>query len=100
MISIRPIAIALSFLLLTYLMSLYLFNRPTAIHATDSATVRGPVFIESFNKRGALVEAGSMDASSDPYWWLDSGAQLRFAGGMGETIQGDLEQDDAWRTEY
>lgn len=61
----------------------------------------GPrTLVYSFNVPGTLQEASSMEESSSPYWWLNSGGQLIVKDGHGETIQGDLPIFDRWRVLY
>ena len=64
-----------------------------------AASVASP-FIYSFNASGILNEAGSMDQSSSPYWWLNSGGQLIMDGGFGKTMQGTASLLNPWRILY
>jgi hypothetical protein len=41
-----------------------------------------------------------MGDSSSPYFWVNSGAQMRLANGRGMTIQGDLPEGHPWRAIY
>jgi hypothetical protein len=67
--------------------------------ATVAATVASP-WTYSFSVAGTLYETGSMGQSSSPYWWVNSGAKMILAGGVGQTIQGDLPALDKWRLAY
>ena len=66
--------------------------------AGEAAPVASP-FRYSFNSTGVLEEAGSMDASWSPYWWLNSGGFFHLHG-RGETSQGELPSDEPWRLLY
>ena len=67
--------------------------------ASVAAAVTSPFFY-TFNSNGTLYEAGSMDESSSPYFWLNSGAQLVMQDGIGKTIQGELAVLSKWRLAY
>ncbi len=69
------------------------------LEASPAAPV-GSSFNYTFDSVGTLVEAGSMDDSSSPYWWLSSGAYLHLGSGVGSTIQGTLPKNDYWRRYY
>lgn len=58
------------------------------------------LFIYSFNSPGILQEAPSMEKSTSPYWWLDSGGTLTIQGGIGYTAQGISSLTDRWRIAY
>lgn len=47
-----------------------------------------------------VEETGSLEASRDPYWWLNSGAEVFIKDGVGSTIQGDLPLFTKWRHIY
>lgn len=57
-------------------------------------------FIYSFNAPGILQEAGSMEESTSPYWWVNSGGQLVIGDGLGKTMQGDAPLLNKWRLLY
>ncbi len=57
-------------------------------------------FIYSFNTPGILEEAGSMDESTSPYWWLNSGGQLLIRGNLGSTMFGIAPQGSRWQKAY
>ncbi len=57
-------------------------------------------FEYGFDETGVLEEAGSVESSRSPYWWLDSGGRLMIEDGIGKTIAGRLPQDDVWRRTY
>jgi|GEM_PF-573294 len=48
----------------------------------------------------SLQETGSMSASSNPYWWVSSGAYYYIQHGIGRTIMGNLKSDVSWRATY
>jgi hypothetical protein len=72
---------------------------PTIPIGTAAAVISSP-YIYSFNVGGVLNEADSMEHSSSPYWWLNSGGLLTIHGGVGETVQGSLSTLDRWRLMY
>jgi len=53
-----------------------------------------------FSSNGMLHESPSAEASTSPYFWLQSGASLILKDGTGMTIQGDLATNDPRRVEY
>jgi len=57
-------------------------------------------FLYSFSTDGILEEAFPVSESKSPYWWLNSGGELIIAGGVGETIQGELMKSNPWYEEY
>jgi hypothetical protein len=69
------------------------------VFATPAATVSSP-FLYTFNATGKLVETGSISLSSSPYFWLNSGAYMPIADGVGGTVQGTLPASDPWRLIY
>jgi hypothetical protein len=60
----------------------------------------GGPFVYSFNTPGALYETGNASDSTSQYWWVDSGAELIIANGVGSTIQGSLPDNNYWRVLY
>lgn len=58
------------------------------------------VFSYTFNSPGTLEEEGSMEESSSPYFWLNSGGRLIIQNGVGSTIEGALPASDRWYQEY
>jgi hypothetical protein len=64
-----------------------------------AAIVTSP-FSYTFGVPGTLYETSSMDISTSPYWWVNSGAKLQLGGGIGETVQGALPITDKWRVLY
>src|SRR5689334_3473255 len=67
--------------------------------ASSSAIVTLP-FHYSFTANGTLNEAGSLLASTSPYWWLNSGGKLVLQNGIGKTVRGALPEQDYWRIAY
>ena len=57
-------------------------------------------FYYTFNVNGTLDEAGAMDQSWSPYWWLNSGGQMHLSLGIGQTVQGNLGTLSKWRLAY
>lgn len=77
---------------------------PATLSAAGSATVPSP-YLYNFDQSGTLVEAGSLDSSSSPYWWLNSGAYMVFKEdsrgfGRGFTNFGELPSNNYWRELY
>src|SRR3989338_3479902 len=68
--------------------------RDQAIAATQSS------FSYSFSVDGSLQESGSMDKSTSPFWWLNSGGLFILKDGLGMTIQGDLNAANKWNIAY
>jgi hypothetical protein len=58
------------------------------------------VFYDRFDRRGLIREAHSMSESSDPNWWVGSGAYVYLNNGTASTIQGILAKDDPFRVAY
>lgn len=79
-------------------------NEPTII--TEDLThffvepVVSPVFIFKFDSKEELQEAGSMEKTQSPYWWLNSGGIFYSDSGIGKTIQKELVADNFWRELY
>jgi hypothetical protein len=67
--------------------------------ATAAASV-GSDFLYTFNSWGTLYEAGSMENSTSPYFWVNSGGKLLVKGGVGGTVQGELVGGDPTRLIY
>jgi hypothetical protein len=68
-------------------------------NARHAASVASP-FLYTFNSKGTLNEASSMENSSSPYWWVNSGGRLVIDDGFGTTMQGDALLLDRWRVAY
>ena len=73
--------------------------RAESASAAATAQVTLP-FTYEFRTPGTLVEASSLEASSSPYWWLNSGARLFLQNGVGRTIHGLLPATDYWAKLY
>mgnify|MGYP001576313261 CR=1 FL=1 len=67
--------------------------------ASVAAAVSSP-FYYTFKVDGILNEAGKMDDSSSPYFWLNSGGQFYLKDGIGRTVQREIEQFNKWRLAY
>ena len=67
--------------------------------ASLAAMVKSP-FYYTFKVDGVLDEAGRMDDSSSPYFWLNSGGQFILKDGIGKTVQGELNKFNKWRLAY
>ncbi len=79
--------------------ALFIFSEMRHPAAPKAIIVTSP-FVYSFNVDGILNEAGSMQDSSSPYWWLNSGGQLLIQNGIGATMQGDAPIYNQWRLLY
>lgn len=71
----------------------------TGAEASAAATVSSP-FHYAFSVDGRLSEAGNMDESTSPYWWINSGGYMYLKDGIGKTIQGSLPSLDKWRLAF
>lgn len=71
----------------------------TQDQAAVAAIVKSP-FAYNFTVNGTLAETGSMNESSSPFWWLNSGGRMYLKDGTGMTIQGELPENDLWRKLY
>ena len=67
--------------------------------ASVAAIVQSP-FNYTFKIDGVLDEAGKMDDSSSPYFWLNSGGRFILKDGIGKTVQGELNKFNKWRLAY
>lgn len=67
--------------------------------ASVAAIINSP-FYYIFKVNGILDEAGKMDDSSSPYFWLNSGGQFILIDGIGKTVQGELGKFNKWRLAY
>jgi len=73
---------------------------PTTSEAAVTAIVSSP-YLFNFNQMGSLSESGSLDSSTSPYWWVNSGAYMKMLStGRGATVQGSLPASDPWRVLY
>jgi hypothetical protein len=73
--------------------------RAQSASAASTASVSSP-FHYHFRVSGVLQESASMNESSSPYFWLNSGGQLILENGRGETVQGKLLGINPWRLLY
>ena len=67
---------------------------PSEIQGTENC------FFETFDSARIIEEAGSMEESLDPNWWLNSGAYFYMKDGIGYSIQGQLPEKDKWRYRF
>jgi hypothetical protein len=58
------------------------------------------IFYDRFDRHGLIKEVHSMSESSDPNWWVGSGAYFYLNNGIASTIQGTLAKDDPFRLGY
>ncbi len=57
-------------------------------------------FLYDFSQVEVIQESYPADASTNPYWWLNSGAYMMSDQGRGHTVQGELAATDPWRILY
>ncbi len=77
--------------------NLHLFVSANAASVASAITLP---YNYTFSQDGTLHEAGTIDESSSPYWWVNSGAYLKVANGSGATVMGELPALASWRTLY
>lgn len=65
--------------------------------AGAQAATSGPYGLNSDLR---LEETGGINGSSNPYWWLSSGAFFYVQNGIGRTVMGDLKSNVDWRRTY
>ncbi len=53
-------------------------------------------FTENFDKDMTIEENWPLHKSGNANWWVSSGAYLYYEGGIGKTIQGNLDTSDEW----
>jgi hypothetical protein len=53
-----------------------------------------------FQETRVLNEAGKMEESASPDWWLSSGGLFIQQGGLGKTIHGSLPAGSVWQEKY
>jgi len=103
-LSIRSVVIGAFFVAIVGAWSLSFVHPFGSAPAPDTMEAAAAAVISSlnylFSVAGTLQEAGSMDESSSPYFWLNSGGKLLLAGGLGSTILGDLPASDKWYKLY
>lgn len=73
--------------------------RAQFVSAIAARPVSSP-FNYDFHVDGTLIEAGDMNSTWSPYWWLSSGGYFRLKNGVGLTQQGSLPYLDSWRLLY
>lgn len=91
----QPLALKLSALII-----LGLFAPSFAAAAAPVANPTASPFLYTFNAAGILDEAGSMGESTSRYFWLNSGAQMWFKEGIGQTVHGTIGWNTRWATLY
>jgi len=67
---------------------------------TVAQTSKQTALTEDFDATSMLKEAGSMDSSESPKWWLSSGAYFYNINGVGSTILGALPSLNSRRVSY
>jgi hypothetical protein len=76
------------------------FRRSKASVPIPTPPSTGTRFSDPFQTNNRIEEAGSINESANPNWWVNSGAWLIAANGVGKTVQGDLGTLDKWRLDY
>jgi hypothetical protein len=72
----------------------------TALYYSDDEILAMTSFEDTFSSKSILEEGGSMGESKSKNWWLNSGGQLIYNNGIGETVQGKLSNLNRWRIAY
>jgi len=57
-------------------------------------------FQYEFSQDSVLFESGTVEKSTSPFWWVDSGGMLVIRSGLGQTIHGALPENDYWHQLY
>lgn len=66
------------------------------LFAVPGSARGGASFSDKFNQKRVINEAGSMDESASPHWWVNSGGKMIVRGGVGQTVQKDLSKKSKW----
>ncbi|MBI3292450.1 MAG: hypothetical protein HYZ73_06540 [Elusimicrobia bacterium] len=74
-------------------------GRSSNAEAVAAAVVSAP-YLYDFQTDGVVEETGTMQESTSPYWWVNSGGRLIIKNGLGMTMQGDAPATDKWRALY
>jgi len=96
----RILILVLGILLATALVSTSLTNNPSSTPAISTPVQQPTSFFYTFNTPGTLQEAGSMDDSTSPYFWLNSGGELIITDSVGETMTNAAPLNNVWRILY
>lgn len=72
----------------------------TAVFSVPKARSETRVFAEKFDRSGVVNEAGSMEESSSPNWWVNSGGKMIIKKGAGQTLQKKLSKSSSWKKLY
>jgi len=78
----------------------YIAAKLSLLKGSPAAAIEGTSFLYSFNVDGTLEETATSELSPSPYWWLDSGGELRIKDGVGSTVVGELATLSRWRVAY
>ncbi|MBI5644830.1 hypothetical protein HY970_01915 [Candidatus Kaiserbacteria bacterium] len=94
--------IALFAVIFTIVGSMLFGRLPSPKDTTPQVAAVGVIspFIYSFNSTSTLYEAGSMQESTSPYWFVNSGAMMIIKNGIGSTAMGNLELGNKWQLLY
>lgn len=72
---------------------------PNTSHAIAALSLSS-LWNYSYSVDGTLKETGSMNETSSPYWWLNSGGYMTLKNGRGMTAQGTVPTSNVWRQAY
>lgn len=90
------------FILLLLSVVLFIYFQPFGGPQQASVTSTRSIFYfsENFSGEFTLNEVGDPELSSSPDWWLNSGASLIYADGVGSTVLGQMSGYSSWRNVY
>lgn len=67
---------------------------------SEIAELEKSILKEDFSREYILEETGKMSSSTNPDWWVNSGAFLYSENGVGRTIFGKLKKDSKWQKRF
>ncbi|HVS79738.1 MAG TPA: LamG domain-containing protein [Candidatus Paceibacterota bacterium] len=68
--------------------------------ARASSSVSSPSYSFNFSGKSTIEEASKPGDSDSKDWWVESGGLLKLNNGVGETLEGNLPDDDSMRKKY
>jgi hypothetical protein len=99
-----PIALSILIFCLVVLVGMKFLPQSIGTSAPDQGAgvynALTSTFTYNFSTTAILQEAGSMQESTSPYWWVNSGGELILAGGIGSTVEGALPTTNKWQRLY
>jgi hypothetical protein len=72
----------------------------TAVPSATNPSLPKVSWQDTFSVDRVVEEAGNINESSDPHWWVNSGGQFIVQGGSAKTIQGESPSDAEWHKRY